>query len=70
MMGQLWTCSIIFLGLLSCKATLGKAMKYRFIDQKQIPDDENKSIPLCFLLSLLLIVIRRVHPHNILNEPW
>lgn len=45
-------------------------MKYRFIDQKQIPDDENKSIPLCFLLSLLLIVIRLVHPHNTLNEPW
>lgn len=70
MMDQLWTCSIIFLGLLSCKTTLEKAMKYRFIDQKQISDDENKSIPLCFLLSLLLIVIRSVHPHNILNEPW
>lgn len=44
-------------------------MKYWFIDQKQIPDDENKNAPLFFLLSLLLIVIRPVHPHNIVNEP-
>lgn len=47
------------LDLLSCKASLGKAMKYRFIDQeKKYSDDKNKRPPLCSLVSLLLIVFR------------